>query len=95
MATESKLSQSAPGDPPPGIALSPALVMAAALIYTMEADGQGHASNGSDASQLQLTLEGNQDLYDCAADYVDAVALDQFLQDAPAVLRTIEKICIL
>jgi len=95
MATESELSQSAPGDPPPGIALSPALVMAAALIYTMEADGQGHASNGSDASQLQLTLEGNQDLYDCAADYVDAVALDQFLQDAPAVLRTIEKICIL
>jgi hypothetical protein len=81
-----------PGDLHTGIALSPALVMAAALIYTMEADGQAHSS---DVSQLQFALEGNQDLYDCAADYVDAVALDQFLQDAPAVLRTVEKICIL
>jgi len=80
------------GDLHTGIALSPALVMAAALIYTMEADGPAHAS---DVSQLQFALEGNQDLYDCAADYVDTVRLDQFLQAAPAVLRTVEKICIL
>ncbi len=102
MATETTPSQIAPGsdhspaqvqvETPAPTALSPALVMAAALVYTLEADGQAHAS---DLSQLQFTLEGNQDLYDCAADYVDAIALDQFLQDAPVALRTVEKICIL
>ena len=80
----------APGDL--SLELSPPLVLAAALVYMMAANGE---IDESESSQLQSVLGKNRQLLECAVDYVHAVPFDQFLRDAPAHLSTSDKLSVL
>ena len=72
--------------------LTPSLVLAAALMYMMTADG---VIKDSESSQLQSVLGGNDELLACAASYVQSVPLDTFLKEAADSLSSLDKLCIL
>ena len=74
------------------IDLTPSLVLAAALMYMMTADG---VIKDSESSQLQSVLGGNDELLACAASYVQSVPLDTFLTEAADSLSSLDKLCIL
>ena len=71
--------------------LTPSLVLAAALMYMMTADG---VIKDSESSQLQSVLGGNDELLACAASYVQSVPLDTFLKEAADSLSSLDKLCI-
>ena len=74
------------------IELTPFLSLAVALLYMLMADGE---IDDHESSQLQAVIGGNQDVLELAFEYVETIALDQFLKDAPAVLSNEDKLCIL
>lgn len=74
------------------IELSPPLVLAAALVYMMAANGE---IDESERSQLQSVIGKNKQLLECAVDYVKAVPFDQFLRDAPAHMGPADKLSVL
>ena len=88
--TSPESDQAAPGDR--SIELSPPVGLAAAWGYLMAATGE---IDDSESSQLQSVIGKNQDLLECAVDYVQAVPFDQFLRDAPEILNTADKLSVL
>ena len=74
------------------IELSPPLVLAAALLYMMLANGEVEKS---EIDQLQSVIGKNADLLRCAVDYVQSVPVEQFIADAPEILGTSDKLCVL
>ena len=79
-------------EPDEPIELTPFLSLAVALLYMLMADGE---IDDHESSQLQAVIGGNQDVLELAFEYVETIALDQFLTDAPAVLSNEDKLCIL
>ena len=79
-------------DPDEPIELTPFLSLAVALLYMLMADGE---IDDHESSQLQAVIGGNQDVLELAFEYVETIALEQFLKDAPAVLSNEDKLCIL
>ena len=79
-------------EPDEPIELTPFLSLAVALLYMLMADG---AIDDHESSQLQAVIGGNQDVLELAFEYVETIALDQFLKDAPAILSNEDKLCIL
>ena len=77
---------------PDAIKLSPALVLAVALLYMMAADGQ---IEEAESSQLQSVVGNNDALLSSALAYVQAVPIEAFLEQAPEVLSQQDKQCIL
>ena len=77
--TSAEAVQAAPGDL--SIELSPPLVLAAALVYMMAANGE---IDDSESSQLQSVIGKNQQLLGCAVDYVQAVPFDQLCVKPPS-----------
>lgn len=74
------------------IKLSPPLVQAACLLYTMAADGK---IQEQESSQLQQVIGGNDGLLAHALAYVKAFPVEKFLEDAPSVLSQRDKLCIM
>ncbi len=74
------------------ILLTPYLTLACALLYMMASDG--HLGE-QESSHLQGVLGGDDKVLAYALRYVQTVPLDQFLTDAPEVLSTKDKWCIL
>jgi len=74
------------------IKLSPPLVLAAALLYMMLANGE---IEKSEIDQLQSVIGKNADLLRCAVDYAQSVPVEQFIADAPEILSTSDKLCVL
>jgi len=74
------------------IELSPPLVLAAALLYMMAADGE---VKEAESSQLQSVLGGNDELVACAVSYVESVPIDTFLAEAADSLSGLDKLCVL
>jgi len=74
------------------IELSPPLVLAAALLYMMAADGE---VKESESSQLQSVLGGNDELVACAVSYVESVPIETFLAEAADSLSGLDKLCVL
>lgn len=74
------------------IELSPPLVLAAALLYMMLSNGEVEKS---EIDQLQSVIGKNADLLRCAVDYVQSVPVEQFIADAPEILGTSDKLCVL
>lgn len=72
--------------------LSPPLVLAAALMFMMAADGE---IKEAESSQLQSVLGNNEELLACAASYVQSVPLETFLLEAAESLSSLDKLCIL
>lgn len=79
-------------EPDEPIELSPFLSLAVALLYMLMADGE---IDDHESSQLQAVIGGNKDVLELAFEYVETIALDQFLKDAPAILSNEDKLCIL
>jgi len=79
-------------EPDEPIELTPFLSLAVALLYMLMADGE---IDDHESSQLQAVIGGNQDVLELAFEYVETIALDQFLKDAPAILSNEDKLCIL
>ena len=79
-------------EPDEPIELTPFLSLAVALLYMLMADGE---IDDHESSQLQAVIGGNQDVLELAFEYVETMALDQFLKDAPAILSNEDKLCIL
>jgi uncharacterized tellurite resistance protein B-like protein len=74
------------------IKLSPPLVQAACLLYTMASDGK---IQEQESSQLQQVIGGNDGLLAHALAYVKAFPVEKFLEDAPSVLSQRDKHCIM
>ena len=74
------------------IKLTPPLVQAACLLYTMAADGK---IQEQESSQLQQDIGGNDGLLAHALAYVKAFPVEKFLEDAPSVLSQRDKLCIM
>jgi uncharacterized tellurite resistance protein B-like protein len=74
------------------IKLSPPLVQAACLLYTMASDGK---IQEQESSQLQQVIGGNDGLLAHALAYVKAFPVEKFLEDAPSVLSQRDKLCIM
>jgi uncharacterized tellurite resistance protein B-like protein len=74
------------------ILLTPYLTLACALLYMMAADGK---LGDQESSHLQGVLGGDDKVLAYAVRYVQTVPLDKFLIDAPEVLSTKDKWCIL
>jgi uncharacterized tellurite resistance protein B-like protein len=72
--------------------LSPPLILTAAIMYMMSADGEVEES---EISRLQSVLGGHQELLACALSYTQSVPIDTFLAEAAAALNTMDKLCIL
>jgi hypothetical protein len=72
--------------------LTPHLVLAVALLYVASSDGGIH-----DAPKLQLlaVLGGDEAVFENAATYINHIPFEQFLRDAPSILTTQEKLCVL
>ena len=77
---------------PDSITLSPALVLAVALLYMMAADGE---IEEAESSQLQSVVGNNDALLSAALAYVQSVPIEAFLEKAPEVLSQQDKLCIL
>ncbi len=76
----------------PALELTPALVLSCALLYMLLSNGE---VDDSEISQLQSVIGKNADLLHCAVHYVEAVSIEQFLRDAPQVLKAPDKLCVL
>lgn len=74
------------------ILLTPYLTLACALLYMMASDG--HLGE-QESSHLQGVLGGDDKVLAYGLRYVQTVSIDQFLTDAPEVLSTKDKWCIL
>jgi uncharacterized tellurite resistance protein B-like protein len=74
------------------ILLTPYLTLACALLYMMASDG--HLGE-QESSHLQGVLGGDDKVLTYALHYVQSVPLEKFLVDAPEVLSTKDKWCIL
>jgi uncharacterized tellurite resistance protein B-like protein len=74
------------------IFLTPYLTLACALLYMMASDGDLGAQ---ESSHLQGVLGGDDKVLAYALRYVQTVSIDQFFKDAPEVLSTKDKWCIL
>ena len=74
------------------ILLTPYLTLACALLYMMASDG--HLGE-QESSHLQGVLGGDEKVLTYALHYVQSVPLEKFLIDAPEVLSTKDKWCIL
>ena len=74
------------------ILLTPYLTLACALLYMMASDG--HLGE-QESSHLQGVLGGDDKVLAYALRYVQTVPLERFLIDAPEVLSTKDKWCIL
>ena len=74
------------------IKLSPPLVQAACLLYTMASDGK---IQEQESSQLQQVIGGNDGLLAHTLAYVKAFPVEKFLEDAPSVLSQRDKLCIM
>jgi uncharacterized tellurite resistance protein B-like protein len=74
------------------ILLTPYLALACALLYMMAADG--HLED-QESSHLQAVLGGDGKVLSYGLRYVQTVPLEKFLNDAPEVLSTKDKWCIL
>ena len=72
--------------------LSPPLILTAAILYMMSADGEVEES---ETSRLQSVLGGHPELLACALSYTQSVPIDTFLAEAAAALSTMDKLCIL
>lgn len=72
--------------------LTPYLTLACALLYMMASDG--HLGE-QESSHLQGVLGGDDKVLAYALHYVQSVPLEKFLIDAPEVLSTKDKWCIL
>lgn len=79
-------------EPDEPIELTPFLSLAVALLYMLMADGE---IDDHESSQLQAVIGGNQDVLELAFEYLETIALDQFLKDAPEILSNEDKLCIL
>jgi len=77
---------------PDSITLTPALVLAVALLYMMASDGE---IEEAESSQLQSVVGNNDELLSCALSYVQSVSIEAFLEKAPEVLSQKDKLCIL
>ena len=77
---------------PDSTTLSPALVLAVALLYMMAADGE---IEEAESSQLQSVVGNNDALLSAALAYVQSVPIEAFLEKAPEVLSQQDKLCIL
>ena len=77
---------------PESIKLSPALVLAVALLYMMASDGE---IEEAESSQLQSVVGNNDELLSCALAYVQSVSIEAFLNKAPEALNQQDKLCIL
>jgi len=77
---------------PDSIKLSPALVLAVALLYMMASDGE---IEEAESSQLQSVVGNNDELLSCALAYVQSVSIEAFLDKAPEALNQQDKLCIL
>jgi uncharacterized tellurite resistance protein B-like protein len=74
------------------IQLTPYLVLACALLYMMASDGELSAE---ESSHLQSVLGGDVEVLRYGVHFVQTVSLDGFLIDAPELLSTKDKWCIL
>ena len=74
------------------VLLTPYLVLACTLLYMMASDG--HLGE-QESSHLQGVLGGDDKVLTYALHYVQSVPLEKFLIDAPEVLSTKDKWCIL
>ena len=74
------------------IHLTPYLVLACALLYMAASDGELGAQEGS---HLQSVLGGDEEVLRYGVHFVQTVSLDGFLIDAPELLSTKDKWCIL
>ena len=74
------------------IELSPALVMAASLLYVIVCNGR---VKESELIQWKYAIGANIDLARCAIDYVKDTPPEVFLRNAPAVLNKKDKLCTL
>jgi uncharacterized tellurite resistance protein B-like protein len=74
---------------PDSITLSPALVLAVALLYMMACDGE---IEEAETSQLQSVVGNNDVLLSCALAYVQSVSIDEFLEKSPEVLSQQDKL---
>ena len=74
------------------IHLTPYLVLACALLYMAASDGELGAQEGS---HLQSVLGGDEEVLRYGVHFVQTVSLDGFLIDAPDLLSTKDKWCIL
>lgn len=74
------------------IFLTPYLTLACALLYMMASDGD---LGVQESSHLQGVLGGDDKVLAYAMRYVQTVSIDQFFKDAPEILSTKDKWCIL
>lgn len=74
------------------IHFTPYLVLACALLYMAASDGELGAQEGS---HLQSVLGGDEEVLRYGVHFVQTVSLDGFLIDAPELLSTKDKWCIL
>jgi uncharacterized tellurite resistance protein B-like protein len=74
------------------IYLTPNLVLACAVLYMMASDGEIEAQ---ESSRLQAALGGNDEVLRYGLRYVQTISIEQFFHDAPEVLSTKDKWCIL
>lgn len=72
--------------------LSPPLILTAAILYMMSADGEVEES---EISRLQSVLGGHAELLACASSYTQSVPIDTFLAEAAGALNTMDRLCIL
>lgn len=74
------------------IHLTPYLALACALLYMVSSDG---GLDAQEASHLQSVLGGDKEVLRYGVHFVQTVSLDGFLIDAPELLSTKDKWCIL
>ncbi len=74
------------------IHLTPYLVLACALLYMVASDGELSAE---ESSHLQSVLGGDEEVLRYGVHFVQTMSLDGFLIDAPELLSTKDKWCIL
>ena len=72
--------------------LTPKLALAVSLVYMMAADGQ---MEQHEIGHLHSVVGSDDGLIETAVKYVRSVRLEQFLADAPAVLNSQQKLCLL
>jgi uncharacterized tellurite resistance protein B-like protein len=72
--------------------LTPKLALAVSLVYMMAADGQ---MEEQEIGHLHSVVGSDDALIDTAVKYVRSVRLEQFLADAPTVLNSQQKLCLL
>ena len=74
------------------IQLTPYLILACALLYMVASDGELSAE---ESSHLQSVLGGDEEVLRYGVHFVQTMSLDGFLIDAPELLSTKDKWCIL